>query len=307
MDLAVWSAALFTVLAQLSVGAFIVLGVFNVIGHLRYPNRVKNRLADPALYAIGPTIFVAMLAALPHVLRPLPRFNQAIFTPETILGTIFGILGFLFAIAQWKRISAARVRWLFAFVVAAVGIVFVAVMAHTYVAQNNPMWPGFTTPVQFFLTAIISGMLAVSFAFALYPWLRENQTYRRFIEKDPDGTSALLDAEVNRLLSSSIRVIGFISIGLIVVELVMLIFNALLGTYPRSMPIPMLIITAVLLLAGIGFDTAAITSVPKLGSSVLKPTARTLRSLLYVGATLALVWTALFIDRLYYFYAGIGQ
>ena len=46
----------FTVMAQMSVGAFLVLGVIQTFGSLRHDSKTIDRVADPALAAIGPTL-----------------------------------------------------------------------------------------------------------------------------------------------------------------------------------------------------------------------------------------------------------
>ena len=52
---------LFTVLSQMSVGAFVALGVVQILAMGRYPRSVIDRLADPALLAIGPTLVLGLM------------------------------------------------------------------------------------------------------------------------------------------------------------------------------------------------------------------------------------------------------
>lgn len=49
-----WPLTLFTVFGQMAVGAFLVLGAVQVLGRKKYSTAVIDRVADPALYAIGP-------------------------------------------------------------------------------------------------------------------------------------------------------------------------------------------------------------------------------------------------------------
>ena len=57
---------LFTVLSQMSVGAFVALGVVQILAVGRYPRSVIDRLADPALLAIGPTLVLGLIASMFH-------------------------------------------------------------------------------------------------------------------------------------------------------------------------------------------------------------------------------------------------
>ena len=51
---------IFTILAQLSVGAFVVNGVLHVLAGRKNGQAKIDKLSDPALYAIGPIMVVAL-------------------------------------------------------------------------------------------------------------------------------------------------------------------------------------------------------------------------------------------------------
>ena len=66
---------LFTVLSQMSVGAFVILGLVQVLGRRKYSNTTIDRLADPALLAIGPALVLGLLASMLHMNDVTNTFN----------------------------------------------------------------------------------------------------------------------------------------------------------------------------------------------------------------------------------------
>ena len=66
----------FTVLSQMSVGAFIVLGLVQLLGGTKYSVKVIDRLADPALFAIGPTLVAGLIASMFHMRLFIPAVGR---------------------------------------------------------------------------------------------------------------------------------------------------------------------------------------------------------------------------------------
>ena len=64
MNLHEWPLTLFTVFGQMAVGAFIVLGLIQVLGRRTHSTAVIDRVATPALYAIGPIMVAGFFAAV---------------------------------------------------------------------------------------------------------------------------------------------------------------------------------------------------------------------------------------------------
>ncbi|HEX7806903.1 MAG TPA: DmsC/YnfH family molybdoenzyme membrane anchor subunit, partial [Cellulomonas sp.] len=58
---------IFTVLAQMSVGAFVVLGVVQVVASRRFGKESVDKVTDPALYAIGPALVLGLVASMFHM------------------------------------------------------------------------------------------------------------------------------------------------------------------------------------------------------------------------------------------------
>ena len=95
----------FTILGQMSVGAFLVLGVVNFFVARKAGHEEADRMSDRALIAIIITLGLGMLASLFHLGSPLsaPRavtnFATSWLSREILVGVIFAVLGVIFTIA----------------------------------------------------------------------------------------------------------------------------------------------------------------------------------------------------------------
>lgn len=71
------SMVVFTVLAQMSVGAFVVLGVVQLLARVRGGRSAEevDRLTDPALYAVGVTLVLGFIASAFHLGTPMNAVN----------------------------------------------------------------------------------------------------------------------------------------------------------------------------------------------------------------------------------------
>jgi len=152
---------IFTILAQMSVGAFVVLGTIQVVARVR--GRVSgeqlDRLTDPALYAIGVTLVLGLIASIAHmgnlgnVVNVVRNVGSSWLSREIVLGMAFAGFGFVFAAMQWFKWGSAGLRQVVAAITAAVGLALVFAMSMIYTTlEAVPAWNSWITPVQFFTT-----------------------------------------------------------------------------------------------------------------------------------------------------------
>ena len=172
---------IFTVLAQLSVGAFVALGVINVFGIPKFGRETIERVTDPAIYAIGPTLVFGLVASMFHMNDITNMFNvirhwdSSWLSREIIFGVGFGALGFLFAIMQWFKIGTHAVRQIIAGLAAIVGLALVYSMSMIYMSLRTvPAWNTWAVPFQFFATTLLLGSLAVGAAILIHMSVRFN-------------------------------------------------------------------------------------------------------------------------------------
>ena len=182
MDLGELPMILFTVITQMCVGMFVVLGVVQLIGSTRYSARAVDRLADPALLAIGPAMILGLLVSMLHMndignmFNVIRHFQTSWLSREILFGVGFAAFGFLFCIMQILKIGGVRVRQLVALVTAALGIGLVISQVQIYYSLPTvPAWSSWFTWVQFFGTALMLGSLVVATTFVLIIFRRENR------------------------------------------------------------------------------------------------------------------------------------
>ncbi len=230
MDVSELPMILFTVLAQMSVGAFLTLGVVQTLAAGRFSTKAIDRLAEPALLAIGPTLVLGLIVSMFHMHDVMHTFNvirhagSSWLSREILFGVGFAGFGFVFTAMQWFRWGTPVLRRALAIVTAVIGLGLVWSMANVYASLHTvPAWNSWFTIVQFFATTIILGSLAVGTAFVVVTHLRQRQLAAGATVEDaavPDTELTLVQrlfrdrlapvdaptrAEVDRLLAVSIR------------------------------------------------------------------------------------------------------
>ncbi|NLI03687.1 MAG: dimethyl sulfoxide reductase anchor subunit [Actinomycetaceae bacterium] len=163
---------IFTIVAQMSVGAFWALGAIHVAGYLKKisPEAV-DRITNAALFAVGPLLVAGFIAAFFHLNDPfnsihtLSHFGSSWLSRELVFGVAFAGSGALFAITQWFGLLSRGLREVLAVLTAAAGFGLVLSMAGVYFSvETIPAWNTWHIPVFFFASALLTGSLAVAVA-----------------------------------------------------------------------------------------------------------------------------------------------
>ncbi len=205
----------FTILAQMSVGSFLVLLVVRYFAQRKGDEKQADELADRALYAIGPVLVLGLAASLLHLGNPLnaykavTNFASSWLSREIFFGVLFAVSGGAYALVQWRKISTIRERNILAGITALLGIALVYSMSNVYMLPTRPSWNMVTTPISFFTTTLLLGALAMGAAFVANYWYAQR--------KNPGCASDLCV-----LLRDSIRWIAVSSIVLLGIEFVVL-------------------------------------------------------------------------------------
>lgn len=210
-----WPLIIFSILAQMSVGAFVTLGIMHFFALRTTDAQEADRLSDRALLAIEVVMVLALLASFFHLGNPLnaPRaitnIGASWLSREILFGVLFGGLGFVFAFLQWRKIGSFSLRNGLAWITALVGLCLVYSMSQVYMLNTQPAWNTWATPVLFFVTTFLLGSLAIGTALVI--------NYRIVKEKEP-GCAETQCALVQR----AIRWIAVASIVLLGIELVVI-------------------------------------------------------------------------------------
>lgn len=173
MELREWALVAFTILAQMSVGSFLVLGIVHFLAKRKAGQAEADRLSDRALLAIGPVLVFGLLASFLHLGNPANAYRAVAnvgaswLSREILFGVLFAGTGFLFAIMQWRKLGTPGLRIAIALVAALLGIALVFSMAQVYMLPNQPSWDTAATPLSFFTTTLLLGALAMGAAFSV--------------------------------------------------------------------------------------------------------------------------------------------
>lgn len=167
---------IFTVVMQMTVGAFCVLGGAHFFAARRYGVEEADKLSDRALLAIGPFVVFSLLVTLLHLGNPLKAYGAVMnvgsswLSREILLSLLFCVGGAAFAFVQWRKLSTATVRNALALVVAIIGVALVYSMAMIYRLSTVPAWNSLATPASFFITTFLLGSLAIGAALVANFW-----------------------------------------------------------------------------------------------------------------------------------------
>jgi anaerobic dimethyl sulfoxide reductase subunit C (anchor subunit) len=213
MDVREWALIAFTILTQMSAGAFVVLGVVHFFAARKAGEAEADRLSDRALLAIGPVIVLGLIVSLFHLGNPLNAYRAVAnigtswLSREILASVLFTVVGGLFALMQWRKLGSFAVRNVIAWIAAIVGMAQVYMMARVYQLPMQPAWNTIATPIAFYATALLLGVLAMGAAFVA------NYAY---VQRQAPGSSTV-QAD---LLRAALRWIAVAAVVLLGVELV---------------------------------------------------------------------------------------
>ena len=171
MNVKEWALITFTILAQLSVGSFLVLGVVHFFAARKAGPEEADRLSDRALLVIGPALLLGMAASLLHLGNPInawraiANLGTSWLSREIFFGVVFAGLGGVFALMQWRKLGSIATRNLVALAAAVVGLALVFSMSMIYMLPAEPAWNVVTTPLSFLATTLLLGVLTMGAAF----------------------------------------------------------------------------------------------------------------------------------------------
>jgi anaerobic dimethyl sulfoxide reductase subunit C len=182
MEMREWALISFTILAQMAVGSFLVLGVVHFFTARQSGAAQADRLSDRALIGVVVVLLLGLGASLLHLGNPLNAYKtitnvgSSWLSREILCGTAFAVVGGLFAVMQWRKLGTPGVRNVVAWLAAAIGAVMVYVMAMIYMLPTRPSWNVVTTPVSFYVTTLLLGVMAMGAAFvANYAYLKRSE------------------------------------------------------------------------------------------------------------------------------------
>lgn len=185
-----WSLIIFNVLGQMSVGAFLALGVAHFYAVRKAGLQQADLLSTRALLALGPILVIGMAAVFGHVGNPERVFNMlsnldtswlarevAAYGAFLVVGGAFAILQALtlfkrdeeLPLSPGLRKALPTIRIVLAWIAAIFGLLFVLSAAMIYydprLAVRQTGWAHFHTVIIFFTDMVMLGALALGVGF----------------------------------------------------------------------------------------------------------------------------------------------
>jgi anaerobic dimethyl sulfoxide reductase subunit C (anchor subunit) len=179
MNIREWALVIFSILAQMSVGSFVVLGFVHFYAARKAGNEEADRLSDRTLLAIGGVLILGMIASLLHLGNPtnayraVTNIGSSWLSREITFLVAFMITGGAFALMQWRKIASFAVRNVIAWIAALLGLGLVFSMSNIYLLEIQTTWNSLATPISFFTTTLLLGLLTIGSALvANYAYMR---------------------------------------------------------------------------------------------------------------------------------------
>lgn len=220
MDTREWALLIFTILGQLATGMFLVLLIVRAYAVRKVGLEQAALWTDLPLYSVFPIMGLGLLASLfhlgklAHVIGAVPNLTTSWMSREVVAAVIFVVLAGIYTFIQWRKIASEGLRASIGWLTALVGLVLLLCMSATYMLPTQPAWNTFATPVNFYTTALLLGVLGATSALLA--------NYARIQKKG----SPLQD-----LLRNTLKVLAVAAIILMGIEfLVLPIYMAYLST-----------------------------------------------------------------------------
>lgn len=208
MDTSELALVFFSILAQLAVGSFLVLGIVNWLASRKVGPEKAEELTGRGWRIILAVAVLALLVSLTHLGHPINavlaviRWHSAWLSREIVCVVLF--TGFLaaFVYARWKNLGSPPVRRAFAALAGVFGVLLLFSMSMLYMGiRTQPAWATPFTPLSFINTAILLGTLGAGAILAA-------TTDRARQAGELEGSGALLRQSLRGLALGAIVFVG---------------------------------------------------------------------------------------------------
>lgn len=165
-----WALLIFTILGQIAAGSLLVLLIVRAYAVRKAGVEQADRFTDGPLYIIVPIMLLALLSSLFHLGNPLniakavPNLGTSWLSREVVIAVTFVIIAGLYTLMQWRKIGGDALRTIIGWVAALVSVAQVYGMGMVYMIRTQPAWNTLATPMNFFTTALLLGVVTIAAA-----------------------------------------------------------------------------------------------------------------------------------------------
>lgn len=173
MDTREWALLIFTILGQTAAGVLLVLMIIRTYIKGKAGVEQADQFTNGPLYIVVPIMLLALLSSLFHLGSPLnivkavPNLGSSWLSREVVISVVFVILAGLYTYMQWRKVGSEASRTIVGWIAALVGVFQVYGMGMVYMIRTQPSWNTAATPVTFFTTSLLLGVLTVATALVM--------------------------------------------------------------------------------------------------------------------------------------------
>lgn len=249
MNIREWALLIFSILGQLAAGMLLVLLIVRA-GVVRKVGVEKAaQLTNPPLYTVLLIMILALLASLfhlgklAHVIGAVPNLGTSWLSREVVAAVAFVVVLAVYALLLWRKIGSEGLQSIIGWITALIGLFLVYCTGVVYLLPAQPAWNTLATPVTFFVTALLLGVLGAATALML--------SYAKLQKKD----AALQEFVKNTLQWIAVAAIILLGIEFLVLPIYLAYLstqgtaalqtlNLLVGSYGATLALRLLLVFA---------------------------------------------------------------
>ncbi len=249
MNIREWALLIFSILGQLAAGMLLVLLIVRA-GVVRKVGVEKAaQLTNPPLYMVLLIMILALLASLfhlgklAHVIGAVPNLGTSWLSREVVAAVAFVVVLAVYALLLWRKIGSEGLQSIIGWITALIGLFLVYCTGVVYLLPAQPAWNTLATPVTFFVTALLLGVLGAATALML--------NYAKLQKKD----AALQEFVKNTLQWIAVAAIILLGIEFLVLPIYLAYLstqgtaalqtlNLLVGSYGATLALRLLLVFA---------------------------------------------------------------
>jgi anaerobic dimethyl sulfoxide reductase subunit C (anchor subunit) len=183
-----WPLIIFTILIQLAVGSWLVLFAIRLLASRQLAPELIDSLTRPAMIGIVLVLVIGVFAAVLHLSHPFRTFRAIAnlgssgLSREMLLGVLFGLTVCLYAVMEWVQLGLSAAQAIIAVFAVLNGVALVYTVSRSYMLRTVPAWNTPATPISFFTTAVLLGILAVALELVItFPVIEAGGAHHAFL------------------------------------------------------------------------------------------------------------------------------
>jgi anaerobic dimethyl sulfoxide reductase subunit C (anchor subunit) len=170
-----WSLVFFTLFAQVAIGLFLILVVYQFFQQEGANSTALADFRSMSFLIIDLLLVTAVLAATYHLDRPINAYlamanlKKSWLSREMLLGLLFGCILFILSLMSWLEIYSPLILSILLIAGSVVGLALLYAISRIYMLRTVPTWNSVLVPLSFFITSFLLGSLLFGITVIIQP------------------------------------------------------------------------------------------------------------------------------------------